>query len=78
MSIKQSLTRTINTSVTTLSVVLLLFIFGTASVKEFALPLVVGVTVGTYSSIFIASPIWYEITQKVKNKSKKKKLATAK
>ncbi|HHX59321.1 MAG TPA: protein translocase subunit SecF [Epulopiscium sp.] len=76
MSITQSLTRTINTSVTTLSVVLLLFIFGTASVKEFALPLVVGVSVGTYSSIFIASPIWYELTQKVKNK--KRKVATAK
>lgn len=78
MSISQSLARTINTSVTTLSVVLLLFIFGTASVKEFALPLVVGVAVGTYSSIFIASPVWYEITQYSKTRKTKKKLASAK
>ena len=61
-SIKQSLGRTISTSVTTLIMVLLLYVFGVPSVKEFALPLVVGVAVGTYSSIFIASPLWYELT----------------
>lgn len=69
-SIKQSLGRTISTSVTTLIMVFLLYIFGVSSVKEFALPLVVGVAVGTYSSIFIASPLWYELTD-----IKKKKVA---
>lgn len=71
LSIKQTLARTINTSITTLVMVLMLYIFGTSSVKEFALPLVVGVTVGTYSSIFIASPLWYELSSKKKAGKKK-------
>ncbi len=77
-SITQSLSRTINTSVTTLSVVLFLYMFGTASVQEFALPLVVGVAVGTYSSICIASPIWYEITTRLKKNVKAKKITASK
>lgn len=70
-SINQSLSRTINTSITTLSVVLLLFIFGTSAVREFALPLVVGMAVGTYSSIFLAGPLWYDINRIAKNRKKK-------
>ena len=66
MSIAQTLTRTINTSITTLSVIIFLIIFGTSSVKEFAIPLAVGIGIGTYSSIFIASPVWYQLTQKTK------------
>ena len=62
LSIKQTLGRTINSSITTLIVVLLLYIFGTSSVKEFALPLTVGIAVGTYSSIFIASQTWYQLS----------------
>ncbi|SHJ51178.1 protein translocase subunit SecF [Paramaledivibacter caminithermalis] len=57
-SIKQTLTRSINTSVTTLLVIGSLYIFGVESIKEFALPLLAGVLTGTYSSIFIASPVW--------------------
>ena len=71
LSIKQTLARTINTSITTLAMVLLLYVFGTASVKEFALPLVIGVAVGTYSSIFIASPVWYELSSRKVFKGKK-------
>ncbi|MCG8541980.1 MAG: protein translocase subunit SecF [Clostridia bacterium] len=57
-SIKQTLTRSINTSLTTLLVIGCLFIFGVESIREFALPLLAGVITGTYSSIFIASPVW--------------------
>jgi len=61
-SINQSLNRTTNTSVTTLLVVLMLFIFGGGIIHDFALALLIGVIVGTYSSDFIASPVlvdWY-------------------
>jgi len=57
-SIKQTLTRTINTSLTTLMAIVVLYIIGVESIKEFSLPLIVGIGVGTYSSIFIASPLW--------------------
>jgi len=56
-SITQSLSRTIITSLTTLLAVLALYIFGSGPIRDFALALIVGVVVGTYSSIFIASPI---------------------
>ncbi len=55
-SINQVLSRTVLTSATTLIVVLALFIFGGAVIHDFAFALLVGVLVGTYSSIFIASP----------------------
>ncbi|MFC1480508.1 protein translocase subunit SecD [Candidatus Omnitrophota bacterium] len=56
-SINQTLSRTVLTSVTTLLVVLALFIFGGKVINDFAFVLMVGVLVGTYSSIFIASPL---------------------
>ena len=62
-SINQVLSRTILTSLTTLIVVLFLFIFGGQVINNFAFALVVGVVVGTYSSIFIASPFllfWHQ------------------
>ena len=58
-SLTQTLTRSINTSVTTIVMVLLLFILGVSSIREFALPLMVGLVSGTYSSIFIAANLWY-------------------
>lgn len=57
-SISESFTRTMNTTITTLITIVLLYIIGVASVKEFAFPLIVGVVAGAYSSIFIASPFW--------------------
>jgi preprotein translocase subunit SecF len=56
-SITQSMSRTLLTSLTTLLAVATIFIFGTGDIKNFALNLMVGVVVGTYSTIFIASPI---------------------
>lgn len=70
-SINQTLSRSINTSLTTLVMVALLFIFGTPSVKEFAFPLLIGIISGTYSSIFIASPVWFEMRKKHRSKSAK-------
>ena len=60
-SVSQTLTRSLFTSATTFFMVLALFIFGVTDIRSFALPLMVGVICGTYSSIFIASPLWYDI-----------------
>ena len=56
-SINETLSRTILTSTTTLVVVLALFILGGGVIHDFAFALLVGIVVGTYSSIFVASPI---------------------
>ncbi len=56
-SINQTLSRTLLTSLTVLFVVVVLFLFGGSVIRDFALTLIVGVIIGTYSSIFIASPI---------------------
>lgn len=68
LSVSQTLVRTINTSLTTLLVVGSLFFLGAPAVKQFAFPLMVGVLVGTYSSIFIASPVWAIIRSVLKNR----------
>lgn len=57
-SIRQTLSRSINTTLTTLFTVLALYIFGVESIKEFTLPIIVGLLAGAYSSIFIAGPVW--------------------
>jgi len=56
-SINQTLGRTLMTSVTTLLVVVALFLFGGEVIHDFAFALIVGIVVGTYSSIYIASPV---------------------
>lgn len=58
LSITETLPRTINTSLTTLITILAVYIFGVQSIKEFSLPIIIGLISGTYSSIFIASPVW--------------------
>lgn len=63
-SVSETLSRSINTSLTTLLTILTLYILGVPAVKEFALPLIVGILSGTYSSIFIASPMWVIISEK--------------
>ncbi len=60
-SIRHSLRRTINTTVTTVVAVLILYILGVEDIKVLALPLLVGMLAGTYSSIFIAPNIWYDL-----------------
>lgn len=63
-SINQTLSRTLLTSLTTLIVVVLLYAFGGEGIHAFAFALVVGVFVGTYSSIFVASPILLMLVQR--------------
>ncbi len=60
-SLTQTLSRSINTSITTIVMILLLYIMGVSSIKEFALPLLVGMVCGSYSSIFIATQLWYSM-----------------
>ncbi|UUV19074.1 protein translocase subunit SecF [Fusobacteria bacterium ZRK30] len=59
LSVNQTLTRSINTSFTTFLAVLAILIFGGASLKVFITTLLIGVLIGTYSSIFLASPVIY-------------------
>ncbi len=65
-SVAQTVTRSLFTSATTFFTVCALYAFGVADIKAFALPLMVGVICGTYSSIFIASPMWYDLKTKFK------------
>lgn len=69
LSINQTLSRTLLTSFTTLIVVIILVLFGGGAVNDFALVMLIGVIVGTYSSIFVASAIiatWHKPTHKEK------------
>ena len=71
ISIKETLTRTIYTTITTLLAIVLLAILGVATIKEFALPIIFGLLAGTYSSIFVAGPLWAIINDRtVKRNSK--------
>lgn len=71
VSITQTFTRSINTSITTLIMVIVLYIFGVSSIKAFALPLIIGIVAGGYSSICITGPLWFDF------KNVKKDVATA-
>jgi SecD/SecF fusion protein len=63
-SVSQTLSRSVFTSLTTFFMVLSLYIFGVASVKEFALPLMVGIVAGCWSSVCIAGPLWHLLRTK--------------
>jgi preprotein translocase subunit SecF len=66
-SVNQTLVRSINTSLTLIFVLIALYIWGPLSLKYFILTLLIGVTAGTYSSIFVASPllvVWQKISKK--------------
>ena len=57
-SITETLGRTINSTITTLITIVLIYILGVTTIKEFALPLIIGIVVGAYTSIFLASTFW--------------------
>ena len=69
-SISQTLTRSIYTSFTTFATVAMLFIFGVPSIREFALPLMVGIVAGGFSSVCITGPLWYIMRRSAENKVK--------
>ena len=68
LSINESLGRTIMTSITTLVTILALYILGVTAIKEFALPIIVGVLAGTYSSNLISGYIWAWLEEKFPKK----------
>ena len=80
-SINSTISRTLNTSLTTLVVLLAMFIFGADSLKDLLFALIIGVIVGTYSSVFIATPLMYDTAKKgdaaesLKNKVKEEEEA---
>lgn len=67
-SISQTLSRSIFTSLTTFFMVAALFVFGVTSIREFALPLMVGIVCGTYSSVCITGALWYVFRTKIVKK----------
>lgn len=69
-SITQTLTRSIYTSLTTFIMVAALFVMGVASIKEFALPLMVGIVCGAYSSVCITGALWFVLKTRVRSKVK--------
>jgi preprotein translocase subunit SecF len=71
-SINETLPRTVLTSGTTLATLLALFILGGTVVRPFALVLILGIVIGTYSSIFVASPALLEIEERSRRREKKK------
>lgn len=80
-SIKQTLSRTIVTSLTTIACVLTVYIFASIndidSIKNFMLPILVGLVSGTYSSVFIASPVWVMMKERQVKKESASKPAKA-
>ena len=70
-SISQTLSRSIFTSLTTFFMVAALFVLGVSSVREFALPLMVGIVCGTYSSVCITGALWYVLRAKIGTKKSK-------
>lgn len=70
-ALNSTLRRTFSTSLSTLVVLLAIFIFGGASIKGFIFALLVGILVGTYSSLFIATPVSFDLTERFKKKEKK-------
>ncbi len=80
LSVKQTLNRTLNTALTTLVAIFILALIGVPQMSEFVVPILIGLIAGTYSSIFIAAPLWtkmmaknskYGIRQKAKLKAEK-------
>ena len=67
-SVNQTLSRSLFTSLTTFIMVAVLYVNGVSSVKEFALPLMIGIICGTYSSVCLASAIWYIMRTKIVKK----------
>ncbi|WP_057977504.1 protein translocase subunit SecF [Caloramator mitchellensis] len=67
-SITQTLARSINTVMTTLFTITAIYLLGVPAIKEFALPLIIGIVSGAYSSIFIATPLWVLFEKKAGQK----------
>jgi len=73
ISLRQTFFRSLMTTITTLLPVIMLLFFGSHSIFEFNIAMLMGLIVGTYSSLFIASQIWYELEKKHVGKNRKEK-----
>ena len=71
-ALNSTLSRTMNTSLTTLITMVAIAIFGGEAIRGLAVALILGVVIGTYASIFIATPIMYDLTKKADKKAAKK------
>ncbi len=69
-SVTQTLSRSIFTSLTTFIMVAAIYVLGVTSIKEFALPLMVGIICGTYSSVCVAGALWYVFKKNIATKAK--------
>ncbi len=78
LALNSTLSRTLNTSMTTLVVLLAIFIFGGESLRGFMFAMIVGIIVGTYSSLFIATPVMYDTLSKTLRSGNKKAESTEK
>jgi protein-export membrane protein secD/secF len=67
-ALNSTLCRTFNTSLTTLVVVLCIFILGGSTIRSFTFAILLGIIIGTYSTLFVATPIAYELQKKKINK----------
>ena len=67
-ALNSTLSRTINTSMTTFVVLLIIFVFGGAAIKGFIFALIIGILVGTYSSMFVATPLLVDLTKNIQLK----------
>ena len=64
LSVSQTLSRSIFTSLTTVIMVVMLYINGVSSIREFALPLIIGIICGTYSSVCVTGALWFVLREK--------------
>ncbi len=70
-SVMQTLNRSINTTITTLLTIGMVYILGVPSIKVFSLPIIIGIVVGFYSSVFVAGPLWATWRDSAVNAKKK-------
>lgn len=76
-SIKETFMRSLNTTITTLFTIGMIYILGVSSIRNFALPIIVGLVAGFFSSVFLSGMLWYSF-DKIFSKSKEKKAANKK
>ena len=73
VSVNKSLSRTLHTTITTLLTMVAMYIFGVDSIRRFILPMMIGFICGTYSSLFVAGPLWYLFKKNSKPRKKIKR-----
>ena len=70
--IHETLGRSINTTLTTLFTIGMVYILGVESIRNFALPLIVGIVAGLFSSVFVSGMLWEALSHVIKQREKKK------